>query len=72
MTRSTHTLTLDQGTLDVTVDLFGQEGHPFLLLHGGGGPGTVAPFAACWPSSVRPGCSPPSTPGSTALPAPSG
>ncbi|MCX4428234.1 alpha/beta fold hydrolase [Streptomyces mirabilis] len=45
MTRSTHTLTLDQGTLHVTVDLFGQEGHPFLLLHGGGGPGTVTPFA---------------------------
>ncbi|SFE26655.1 alpha/beta fold hydrolase [Streptomyces mirabilis] len=45
MTRSTHTLTLDQGTLDVTVDLFGQEGHPFLLLHGGGGPQTVTPFA---------------------------
>ncbi|MCT9107504.1 alpha/beta fold hydrolase [Streptomyces mirabilis] len=45
MTRSTHTLTLDQGTLDVTVDLFGQEGRPFLLLHGGGGPGTVTPFA---------------------------
>ncbi|MFJ1610684.1 alpha/beta fold hydrolase [Streptomyces sp. NPDC088253] len=45
MTRSTHTLTLDQGTLDVTVDLFGQEGRPFLLLHGGGGPQTVTPFA---------------------------
>jgi pimeloyl-ACP methyl ester carboxylesterase len=45
MTRSTHTITLDQGTLDVTVDLYGQEGHPFLLLHGGGGPQTVTPFA---------------------------
>ncbi|MFE2964205.1 alpha/beta fold hydrolase [Streptomyces sp. NPDC059340] len=45
MTRSTHTLTLDQGTLDITVDLFGQEGRPFLLLHGGGGPQTVTPFA---------------------------
>jgi pimeloyl-ACP methyl ester carboxylesterase len=45
MTRSTHTLTLDQGTLDVTVDLYGEQGHPFLLLHGGGGPQTVAPFA---------------------------
>ena len=47
MTRSTHThtLTLDQGTLDVTVDLHGQQGHPFLLLHGGGGPQTVTPFA---------------------------
>ncbi|MCX4555033.1 alpha/beta hydrolase [Streptomyces phaeochromogenes] len=45
MTRTTHTLTLDQGTLDVTVDLHGQQGHPFLLLHGGGGPQTVTPFA---------------------------
>ncbi|WP_055610180.1 alpha/beta fold hydrolase [Streptomyces phaeochromogenes] len=45
MTRSTHTLTFDQGTLDVTVDLQGQQGRPFLLLHGGGGPQTVTPFA---------------------------
>lgn len=45
MPPSTHTLTLDQSTLDITVDLHGQQGHPFLLLHGGGGPGTVAPFA---------------------------
>ncbi|MFF3707955.1 alpha/beta fold hydrolase [Streptomyces phaeochromogenes] len=45
MTRSTHTITLDQGTLDVTVDLHGQQGRPFLLLHGGGGPQTVSPFA---------------------------
>ncbi|MDQ0774760.1 pimeloyl-ACP methyl ester carboxylesterase [Streptomyces aurantiacus] len=44
-TRSTHTLQLDQGTLDVTVDVHGEQGHPFLLLHGGGGPQTVAPFA---------------------------
>lgn len=41
----THTLTLDQGTIDITVDLHGQQGRPFLLLHGGGGPRTVAPFA---------------------------
>lgn len=45
MTSSTHTLSLDQGTLDITVDLHGQQGRPFLLLHGGGGPRTVAPFA---------------------------
>ncbi|MGW2291373.1 alpha/beta fold hydrolase [Streptomyces phaeochromogenes] len=45
MTRSTHTITLDQGSLDVTVDLHGQQGRPFLLLHGGGGPQTVSPFA---------------------------
>ncbi|MQY39685.1 Lipase 3 [Streptomyces sp. RB17] len=46
MTSTTHTLTLDQGDLDVTVDLQGRQGHPFLLLHGGGGPETVTPFAA--------------------------
>jgi pimeloyl-ACP methyl ester carboxylesterase len=45
MTRTTHTLTLDQGTVDVTVDQYGEQGHPFLLLHGGGGPATVTPFA---------------------------
>lgn len=42
----THTLAFDQGTLDLTVDLHGRQGHPFLLLHGGGGPQTVTPFAA--------------------------
>ncbi|MFI9810013.1 alpha/beta fold hydrolase [Streptomyces sp. NPDC052301] len=45
MTSRTHTLTLDRGTFDVTVDLHGEQGHPFLLLHGGGGPRTVTPFA---------------------------
>lgn len=46
MARSTHTLTLDQGTLDITVDLHGgTQGHPFLLLHGGAGPQTVTGFA---------------------------
>jgi len=42
---STHTLTLDQGTLDVTVHVDGEQGQPFLLLHGGGGPQTVSSFA---------------------------
>ena len=46
MTRATHTLTLDQGALELAVDRHGEQGHPFLLLHGGGGPATVAPFAA--------------------------
>jgi pimeloyl-ACP methyl ester carboxylesterase len=49
MTRSTLTLTFDQGTLDVSVDRYGDQndqGRTFLLLHGGGGPQTVAPFAA--------------------------
>ncbi|MFF4117185.1 alpha/beta fold hydrolase [Streptomyces sp. NPDC001714] len=45
MARTIHTVTLEQGTLDVAVDLFGEQGHPFLLLHGGGGPQTVTPFA---------------------------
>jgi pimeloyl-ACP methyl ester carboxylesterase len=44
MTSTVHTLALPSGDLDVTVDDQGQ-GHPFLLLHGGGGPQTVAPFA---------------------------
>ncbi|MFE7030486.1 alpha/beta fold hydrolase [Streptomyces sp. NPDC057621] len=45
MAGTTHTLKLARGTVDVTVDLQGQEGRPFLLLHGGGGPQTVTPFA---------------------------
>ncbi|GAA3846321.1 alpha/beta hydrolase [Streptomyces coacervatus] len=44
MTSTVHTLSLPSGDLDITVDDQGQ-GHPFLLLHGGGGPQTVAPFA---------------------------
>jgi pimeloyl-ACP methyl ester carboxylesterase len=44
MTSTVHTLALPSGALDVTVDDQGQ-GRPFLLLHGGGGPQTVAPFA---------------------------
>jgi pimeloyl-ACP methyl ester carboxylesterase len=45
-TSRTITLTLDSGDvdLDFTVDERGP-GHPFLLLHGGGGPQTVAGFA---------------------------
>jgi pimeloyl-ACP methyl ester carboxylesterase len=45
MAGTTHTLQLDRGTVDVTVDVQGQEGRTFLLLHGGGGPQTVTPFA---------------------------
>jgi len=45
MTTSTLDLTLaGAGTVDVTLDDRG-EGRPFLLLHGGGGPQTVAGFA---------------------------
>lgn len=46
MTRSTHTLAVDQGTVDLAVDVHGDHGQPFLLLYGGGGPQTVAAFAA--------------------------
>ena len=45
MTMATHTLTLPgQGSVAVTVDDQG-EGRPFLLLHGGGGPQTLAGMA---------------------------
>jgi pimeloyl-ACP methyl ester carboxylesterase len=45
MTTTTHTVNLDGvGPVDITVDEQGQ-GRPFLLLHGGGGPNTVASFA---------------------------
>jgi hypothetical protein len=45
MTTTTHTLDLaGVGPVDVTVDEYG-EGRPFVLLHGGGGPDTVAGFA---------------------------
>ena len=44
MTATTYTVTLEgTGPVDVTVDEHG-EGQPFLLLHGGGGPDTVARF----------------------------
>jgi pimeloyl-ACP methyl ester carboxylesterase len=44
MTTTTHTLSpVGVGPVDVTVDEHG-EGQPFLLLHGGGGPDTVASF----------------------------
>jgi pimeloyl-ACP methyl ester carboxylesterase len=44
-TATTHTVNLNGvGPVDVTVNEHG-EGQPFLLLHGGGGPDTVASFA---------------------------
>lgn len=46
ITTRTHTLTLGEGTVDLTVEVHGEQGRPFLLLHGGGGPQTVTPFAA--------------------------
>jgi len=46
MATTVYNLKLDgAGPVDVTVDEQGA-GRPFLLLHGGGGPGTVAGFAA--------------------------
>ncbi|MEU9477958.1 alpha/beta hydrolase [Streptomyces sp. NPDC048191] len=44
MTSTVHTLTLASGNLDLTLDDQG-DGRSFLLLHGGGGPQTVGPFA---------------------------
>ncbi len=53
MTTTTQTVNLDGvGPVDVTVDEQG-EGRPFLLLHGGGGPNTVAGFADLL-ATVRP------------------
>jgi pimeloyl-ACP methyl ester carboxylesterase len=43
-TSRAHALTTDDGTVEVTVAEQGA-GHPFLLLHGGGGPQTVTGFA---------------------------
>jgi len=46
MTTTIYNLKLDGiGPVDVTVQEQG-DGRPFLLLHGGGGPGTVAGFGA--------------------------
>src|SRR3984957_17999276 len=45
MSNSTYTIeTAGTGRLELTVDELG-EGKPILLLHGGGGPQSVAPFA---------------------------
>jgi pimeloyl-ACP methyl ester carboxylesterase len=53
MTTTAYALDLDGiGPADVTVDDIG-EGQPFLLLHGGGGPATVAGFAGLL-ASTRP------------------
>src|SRR6266851_6798677 len=50
-TTTTHTLNLvDIGPVEVTVDERG-EGRPFLLLHGGGGPDTMRPFAELFANS---------------------
>jgi pimeloyl-ACP methyl ester carboxylesterase len=45
MITTTHTLNLaDVGEIDVAIDEYG-EGRPFLVLHGGGGPDSVAGFS---------------------------
>jgi hypothetical protein len=63
MTTTTHTLTAaGAGPVDVTVDERGQW-HPFLLLHGGAGPQSVAGFAElrsyCRPSRTMSAPAPP-------------
>src|SRR5256885_2351119 len=64
---TTHTLSLAQGDVDLTIDVQGRpqgKGHPFLLLHGGGGPQTVAPFAGLLAEQRPAGVIPPVPPGS--------
>ncbi|HEY3437607.1 MAG TPA: alpha/beta hydrolase [Actinotalea sp.] len=47
MATTAHTLHVDDvGEVSVTVSEHGAAGHPVLLLHGGGGPRTVTPWAA--------------------------
>ncbi|MGP4010647.1 alpha/beta fold hydrolase [Streptomyces sp. 4N124] len=52
MTTTVHTLPLASDDLGLTVDDRG-EGRPFLLLHGGGGPQTVAQFAGLLSEKAR-------------------
>ena len=72
MTTRTLNLTLaGAGPLDVTVDDRG-EGRPFLLLHGGGGPQTVAGFAELLATHVPARVITPSHPGFGGTPRPDG
>ena len=69
---TTRTLTADPARrrpLDVTADDRG-EGRPFLLLHGGGGPQTVAGFAELLASTRPPASSRPVHPGFGGTPRP--
>ena len=70
MTVITRTLTLPGlGPIDVTADDQG-EGRPFLLLHGGGGPQTVAGFAELLAANGRARVITPAHPGFGGTPRP--
>ena len=71
MTSTVHALTLPAGSLDVTVEDRGQ-GRVVLLLHGGGGPQTVAAFAQLMAEQRQSESSRPFIPASPALPGPTG
>jgi pimeloyl-ACP methyl ester carboxylesterase len=70
MTTTTHILNLaDLGPVQVNVDERG-EGRPFLLLHGGGGPDTVAGFAGVLADTHRARIITPTHPGFGGTPRP--
>jgi pimeloyl-ACP methyl ester carboxylesterase len=72
MTTTTHTLTTaGAGQVDVTVDEQGQ-GRPFLLLHGGAGPQSVAGFAGLLTTREHARVYTPTHPGFNGTPRPGG
>lgn len=72
MTTTTHTVHLDGiGPVDLTVEESGA-GRPVLLLHGGGGPATVSPFAEALSTSHPARALVPTHPGFGGTPRPAG
>jgi hypothetical protein len=64
MTTTKSVIVAGIGPVELTIEERG-EGQPFLLLHGGAGPQSVAAFAQlhnCSPRRTTTACSPPSTP----------